>query len=126
MATGKGPIKSFGFVIKPLNGQNDFTLWQRRVKNILTREGCAKALKPKFEKQEKLKDEEWQEMRELANSTIQLYLGNTTLQEVINESDLAELWAKLESRYKSKSLTNRLSLKKQLYTLHMGEGKNFM
>ena len=60
-------------------------------------------------------------MRELANSTIQLYLGNTTLRE-----DPAELWAKLESRYKSKSLTNRLSLKKQLYELHMGEGKIFM
>ena len=126
MTIGKGSIKSSRFFIEPFNGQNDFTLWQQRVKNILTREGCTKALKPKSEKPEKLKDEEWQEMRELANSTIQLYLGNTTLREVINESDPAELWAKLESRYKSKSLTNRLSLKKQLYALHMGEGKNFM
>ena len=88
--------------------------------------GMCKGFQTKVRKAKKLKDEEWQEMRELANSTIQLYLGNTTLREVINESDPAELWAKLESRYKSKSLTNRLSLKKQLYAFHMGEGKIFM
>ena len=93
------------------------------MKNILTREGCAKALKPKSEKPEKLKDEEWQEMRELANSTIQLYLGNTTLQEVINESDPAELWAKLESRYKCKSLMNRLSLKNNFMHFTWVKGK---
>ena len=55
---------------------------------------------------------------------IQLYLGNNTLREVINEMDPVELWVKLESRYKDKSLTNRLSLKKQLYALHMSEGVN--
>ena len=32
---------------------------------------------------------------------------------------------KLESRYKSKSLTNRLYLNNQLYALHMTEGANF-
>ena len=65
-------------------------------------------------------------MRDLANITIQLFLGNNTLREVINETDPTEAWAKLESRYKSKSLTNRLYLKKQLYAFHMTEGTNFM
>ncbi|KAG5532538.1 hypothetical protein RHGRI_026984 [Rhododendron griersonianum] len=118
--------KGTGFAIELFNGHNDFTLWQQRVKNILTREGLVKALKKKSEKPEGVKDDKWEEMRELANSTIQLYLGNSTLREVINETDPAELWAKLESRYKSKSLTNRLSLKKQLYALQMSEGMNFM
>ena len=61
----------------------------------------------------------------LANSTIQLYLGNTTLQEVITETDPAELWAKLESRYKSKSLTSKLFLKMKLYELRLKEGGSF-
>ena len=65
-------------------------------------------------------------MRDLANNTIQLSLENSTLREVINETDLAKAWAKLESRYKSKSLTNQLYLKKQLYALHMIEGANLM
>ena len=86
----------------------------------------AKTLKKKSEKPEDVTDAKWEEMREFANSTIQLYLGNSTLREVINEMDPAELWAKLESRYKSKSLTNRLSLKKQLYGLNMCEGGTSM
>ncbi|GMP50192.1 hypothetical protein CsSME_00016910 [Camellia sinensis var. sinensis] len=116
--------KGASFMIEPFNGSNDFTLWQQRVKNILTREGLVKALLKKSNKPEDIKDDKWEELRELANSTIQLYLGNNTLREVISEVDPAELWAKLEMRYKSKSLTNRLSLKRQLYTLRMPEGAN--
>ena len=106
-------------MVKLFNGQNDFTRWQQRVKNILTREGKVKALKRVPEKPEAMKVKEWQEMRALANSTIQLYLGNNTLREVINEMDPVELWVKLESRYKAKSLTNRLSLKKQIGRAHV-------
>ncbi|GMP61980.1 hypothetical protein CsSME_00024253 [Camellia sinensis var. sinensis] len=116
--------KGASFMIEPFNGSNDFTLWQQRVKNILTREGLVKALLKKSNKPVDMKDDKWEELRELANSTIQLYLGNNTLREVISEVDPAELWAKLEMRYKSKSLTNRLSLKRQLYTLRMPEGAN--
>ena len=65
-------------------------------------------------------------MRDLVNNTIQLFLENITLREVINETDLEEAWEKLESIYKSKSLTNRLYLKKQLYALYMTEEANFM
>ena len=58
----------------------------------------------------------------MANSTIHLYLANNTLREVIELTDPAEVWAKLESRYKSKSLTNHLFLNKQLYGLKLEEG----
>lgn len=117
--------KSTGFVVEPFNGHNDFTLWQQRVKDILTREGLVKALKKKNDKPAGMDNDKWVEMRELANSTIRLYLGNSTLREVINETDPAETWEKLESRHKSKSLTNRLSLKKQLYGLSLFDGGNF-
>lgn len=73
------------------------------------------------EKPANLKDDEWQDIRDLVNSTILLFLKNNTLREVINKTDPAEFWAKLKSRYKAKSLTNWLSLKKQLYALRMTE-----
>ena len=117
--------KSSSFMIEHFNGNNDFTLWQQRVKNILTREGLIKALKKKTDKPENMTDDEWKELWDLANSTIQLYLGNTTLREVINESDPAETWAKLENRYRSKSLSSKLFLKEHLYTLKMKEGGIF-
>ena len=53
--------------------------------------GRVKTLKPKSEKPMNLKDDEWREKKDLANSTIQLYLGNNTLWEVINETDPAKL-----------------------------------
>lgn len=62
-----------------------------------------KALK-KSEKSNKMNDE-WEEMREVANSKIQLYVRDKTLREVNNESNSTKLWAKLKIRYKSKLLT---------------------
>ncbi|KAH7859722.1 hypothetical protein Vadar_004706 [Vaccinium darrowii] len=64
---------------KPFNGRNDFNLWQQRVKNILTRECLMKTPKKKSEEQEGMENDEWEEIRELANSTIELYPGSTTL-----------------------------------------------
>lgn len=34
-----------------------------------------------------MEDDNWEEIRELANNTMQLYLGDNTLWEVINEMD---------------------------------------
>ena len=49
-----------------------------------------KALKLKIQKPNNMKDDDWKEMRDLANSIIQLFLENSTLREVINEMDLTE------------------------------------
>ncbi|KAG5550011.1 hypothetical protein RHGRI_015095 [Rhododendron griersonianum] len=51
--------KGTGFAVELFNGHNDFTLWQQRVKSILTREGLVKALKKKSEKPEGVKDDKW-------------------------------------------------------------------
>ena len=41
---------------------------------------------------------------------------------VMDEESSAAIWLKLESWYMSKSLTNKLLIKKKLYGLKMGEG----
>jgi hypothetical protein len=41
---------------------------------------------------------------------------------VMDEESPAAVWLKLESRYMSKSLTNKLYLKQRLYGLKMAEG----
>ncbi|PKU85424.1 Retrovirus-related Pol polyprotein from transposon TNT 1-94 [Dendrobium catenatum] len=56
-----------------------------------------------------------------AHSIILLSLGDKVLREVAEEGTTLEVWRKLESIYMKKSLTNRLLLKKQLYTLQMEE-----
>ena len=41
---------------------------------------------------------------------------------VMNEETATELWSRLETLYMTKSLSNKLYLKKQLYRLRMKEG----
>ncbi|VFQ70645.1 unnamed protein product [Cuscuta campestris] len=79
----------------------------------------------KNDKPEKLSEEEWEDLKDMATSTICICLANNTLREVLGLTDPVDIWDKLESRYKSKSLTSRLYLKKRLFGLQMAEEANF-
>jgi len=61
----------------------------------------------------------------MATSTILLFPTNNTLQEVLGITELTDIWDKLESLYKLKSLTSRLYLKKRLFFLQMMEEADF-
>jgi hypothetical protein len=47
-------------------------------------------------------------------TTIRLCLGDDVIYHVMDEESLGAVWLKLESRYMSKSLTNKLYLKQRL------------
>ncbi|GKF67015.1 hypothetical protein Tco_0193532 [Tanacetum coccineum] len=49
-------------------------------------------------------------------------LGRPVLREVTKETSDAGIWTKLTSLYMTKSLANRLYLKKKLYTYYMSPG----
>ena len=51
-------------------------------------------------------------------------LANDLKYSILTETSLAKLWGKLEKLYMSKSLKNRLYLKRQLYELKMEEGSD--
>nr|GFD01836.1 retrovirus-related Pol polyprotein from transposon TNT 1-94 [Tanacetum cinerariifolium] len=55
-------------------------------------------------------------------STLILCLGDRVLREVTKETTAAEIWTKLTSLYMTKSLVNRLYLKKKLYTYYVSPG----
>lgn len=58
-----------------------------------------------------------------AHSSLILSLGDEVIREVSDEAKNIGIWEKLDSIYMKKSLTNRLYLKKKLYTLQMEESK---
>jgi len=85
---------------RTFDGHADFTLRQQRVKSLLTREGTIKALKVKTRRTEKMRDDEWvtsrekdmlekmstkewEDLKDMATSTILLCLANDTLHEVL-------------------------------------------
>ena len=48
--------------------------------------------------------------------------GDSVIREVARERTVVDLWAKLERVYMTKSLANRLYIKKMMFTLKMAEG----
>ena len=60
-------VKGSSISIEPFDGRGDFTLWQQRVKSLLTREGTIKALKVNTRRTEKMTDDEWMALREKDN-----------------------------------------------------------
>ncbi|GAV73510.1 zf-CCHC domain-containing protein/UBN2_2 domain-containing protein, partial [Cephalotus follicularis] len=68
---------------------------------------------------------EWDKSDRKARSLIRLCLADSVLVNVATEPTAKDLWTKLESLYQSKSLVNKLFLRKKLYNLRMKDGDNF-
>jgi hypothetical protein len=66
--------------------------------------------------------EDWDKLDRRARSTIRLCLADSVLLNVSGESTAKELWDKLGNLYQSKSLVNKLFLRKKLYHLRMEDG----
>ena len=61
-----------------------------------------------------------------ANAIIILCLSDEVLYNAMNEETTAGLWCKLESLCVTKSLSNKLFLRKQFYSLRMKEGTSVL
>lgn len=103
----------------PYDGKGSFTLWQRRVKDILTQQKLARALKGKEGQPTKMSDEDWEDAKSQCMSTIRLCIADNIINNVVDESTPKELWSKLEKLYLGKNLTTKLNLKRELYRLKM-------
>jgi hypothetical protein len=66
--------------------------------------------------------EDWDKLDRRARIIIRLYLVDSVLLNVSGESTAKELWDKLGNLYQSKSLVNKLFLRKKLYHLRMEDG----
>ncbi|XP_048420834.1 receptor kinase-like protein Xa21 [Pyrus x bretschneideri] len=115
---------SVKYDIEKFNGRNDFSLWRVKMRAVLVQQGLLKALQGVEALPQDWSAEEKEDALNRAHSAIMLSLSDEVLREVDNETTAAGLWLNLESRYMTKSLTNRLYLKQRLYTLRMTEGSN--
>ncbi|KAK9078793.1 hypothetical protein SSX86_002851 [Deinandra increscens subsp. villosa] len=109
------------YEIEKFDGKNDFGLWRVKMKALLVYQGIADAL---LERPEGITDAKWNEKLAKAKSAIILSLGDKVLREVSREASAASMWSKLENLYMTKSLANRMYLKKKLYTFSMNADKS--
>ena len=80
-------------------------------------------VKALYRKQPKgMDDMDWKDLEAKAEATIRLCLADDVMYHVMDEESSTTIWLKLESRYMSKSLTDKLYLKQKLYGLKMTGG----
>ena len=72
-------------------GKGKFSLWQRRMKDLLIQQGVHKALLGNEKKLEKMKDEECVEMDEKAASTIRLNLDDEVIHNILESKTAKEI-----------------------------------
>ncbi|KAH9681147.1 hypothetical protein KPL71_026853 [Citrus sinensis] len=123
-------ILSTRFDLEKFNGENDFYLWNLKMRAILIQQGLDSALDDEEESKSKRKKEEGSSslggdsrtINNKAHSTIILHLSDEVLREVAKKRTASGLWAKLEELFLKKSLAKRLYMKRKLYTFSMKEG----
>nr|GEW49223.1 retrovirus-related Pol polyprotein from transposon TNT 1-94 [Tanacetum cinerariifolium] len=98
-----------------------FTVWKMTVEDVLVQQGIDEALEEK--QQNEMKDDVWKTMHKKVSSTIRLALAPEIKYSVLKEKTPKDIWDKLTIIYASKSLTRRLILKMELYSLKLEEGR---
>ena len=79
------------FRVERFDGKGSFTLWQRRVKDILVQQGLARALKGKDAKPEKMEDYEWEDLESRCVSMIRLCVADNIVNNIIDMDSAPEL-----------------------------------
>jgi hypothetical protein len=114
--------QSANIEIKKFNGKSNFEIWKVKMHDFLVQQGVVKALLGKQKKPATISNKEWEEIDARALSVICLCLADDRLFNTISERTIVSLWTKVERLYMTKSLMNRIFLKRQLYNLCMKEG----
>jgi hypothetical protein len=112
------------FEVEKFIGKNNFKLWKLKMHDLLVQQELHKALEGKTKKPTGMTNEDWEDLDTRSLSTIQLSLENDVLFNIFGEGEerTIGLWSIMETLCMTKSLTNRIYLKRQLYSLQMKEG----
>ena len=106
--------------IEKFNGQS-FELWKLKMEDLLVDKDQWIAVDPGT-KPTTMSDEDWKKLDWKAKSTIRLCVSDLVLLNVFGEATMKTLLEKLGILYQSKSLVNKLFLRKKLYNLRMKDG----
>jgi hypothetical protein len=123
-------VSSYRIEIDKFNSKN-FELWKLKMEDLLVEKEKWIIVDPGtqyFGTQTTstqpigMSKEDWEKLDRRERSIIRLCLADLVLLNVSRESKAKELWDKLGNLYQSKSLVNKLFLRKKLYHLRMEDG----
>nr|GEW42722.1 retrovirus-related Pol polyprotein from transposon TNT 1-94 [Tanacetum cinerariifolium] len=103
--------------IEKFNG-NSFSLWKLNMKAILRKDKCLAAI---GERPADVTDDKWEEMDGNAISNLHLALADGVLSSIEEKRTAKEICDHLARLYETRSLHNKIFLKRKLYALRMTE-----
>jgi hypothetical protein len=106
--------------MEKFNGKS-FELWKLNMEDLLVDRDQWIAVDPCTAPTGTSTDD-WKKLDQKAKSTIRLCLSDSIFLNVSEEATAKDLWDKLGKLYQSKSLVNKLFLRKKLYNLRMRDG----
>ena len=95
------------FNIEKLDGTN-FPFWKEQIYNVLVQKKKVRPIKLKGVKPEETSNIDWQDLDELARSTIMLTLSKSVYFNVKDAKTSFELWQKLCDLYEKKSAASQV------------------
>ncbi|PSS08126.1 Endonuclease [Actinidia chinensis var. chinensis] len=107
------------FEVEKFDGTNNFGMWQCEVLDVLIQQDLDITLEAK---PEDMSEKDWAKLNRQACGTIRLCLAKDQKYFVMKETSAKELWDKLENKYMTKSVENRLYLKKKLFRFQFKQG----
>jgi hypothetical protein len=107
------------FKVDKFNGKNNFELWKLEIWDFLVQQELHKSLEEKRKKLVDMLDYEWENVDARGLNTIRFCLVDEVLFIIVGEETTSSLWRKMEILYMRKSLTNRIYLKRKLYSIWM-------
>ncbi|KAG8492015.1 hypothetical protein CXB51_015325 [Gossypium anomalum] len=107
------------FEVEKFDSTNNFGMWQCEILDVLCQQELDIALE---EKPDKMDDKEWAKINRQTCGTIRLCLAKEQKYSVMRETSTKKLWDTLEEKFLTKSLENRLYMKKKLFRFTYAPG----
>ena len=112
-------VSNAKFEVEKFDGTNNFGTWQCEVMDVLVQQELDITLE---DKPEGMSDNDWEKIERQACGTIHLCLAKNQKYFVMREMKAKEFWKKLKDKYMTKSVENRLYLKKKFFRFHYRVG----
>ena len=112
-------VSNAEFDVEKFDGQNNFGIWQCEVMDVLAQQELDVTLE---DKPGEMSEADWKKLNRQACGTIRLCLVNDQKYFVMKESMAKELWNKLEDKYMTKGIENKLYLKRKFFGFRYVEG----
>ncbi|KAG8499215.1 hypothetical protein CXB51_005647 [Gossypium anomalum] len=111
-SSAKTTVTNAKFEVEKFDGTNNFGMWQCEILHVLCQQELDIALE---EKPDKIDNKEWVKINRQTCGTIRLCLAKKQKYSVMRETSAKKLWDTLKEKFLTKSIENRLYMKKKLY-----------